>query len=153
LCLLHRTETRLHPIPVAKTGLTRKFAEMQKYDSFFKRWARNKLNAKEHNEPAELPKVVHDGLAERAENEPLDPQALRELFRRPEFAVRDGLDDYDGDYTVFEPRGELVTSDMCWALERAQAAPSDAAGLPESSNAPVMADNAPNNAGEAESSS
>jgi hypothetical protein len=66
---------------------------------------------------------------------------LREPFRQREFAMRDGLDDYDGDYTVFKPRGELVTSSMRWALKRAQAASSDAAGSPESSSAPVMADN------------
>ncbi|HYE36003.1 DUF3306 domain-containing protein [Methylocaldum sp.] len=139
----------------AKTELTRKFAEMQKHDSFFKRWARNKLNAKENNELAGPPKVVHDGLTESSENGSFDPQALHELFRQPEFSVRDGLDDYDGDYTAFEPRGELMTSDMRWALERAQAPSSNAAdtGSPESSATPVMAYNAPDSGAETESSS
>ncbi|WP_434148936.1 DUF3306 domain-containing protein [Methylocaldum gracile subsp. desertum] len=126
---------------------------MQKHDSFFKRWARNKLNAKEHNEPAGPPKVVEDGPTKNSENESFDPTALRELFRRPEFAARDGLDDYDGDYTVFEPRGEFMTSDMRWALERAQATTSDTARSPESSPATVMADNAPNSTDQPESSS
>jgi hypothetical protein len=38
--------------------------------------------------------------------------ALRYVFQQPEFNVRDGLNDYDGDYTVFEPLGDIVTSDM-----------------------------------------
>ncbi|WP_143735262.1 DUF3306 domain-containing protein [Methylocaldum sp. 14B] len=132
----------MSPSPVAKTELI-PVAEMQEHDSFFKRWARNKLSAKEHNEPAEPPKVVQDGLAAGSESELFDLQALRELFRRPEFAVRDGLDDYDGDYTVFEPRGELMTSDMRWALERARESLSDTACSPESPAAPVMAHSAP----------
>jgi hypothetical protein len=126
---------------------------MKKHDSFFRRWAEAKLNATKNNDVAELPKVASDGSAEAAENASFDAFALRELFRRPEFAVRDGLDDYDGDYTVFEPRGELMTSDMRWALERAQATTSDTARSPESSPATAMADNAPNSTDQAESSS
>jgi hypothetical protein len=38
--------------------------------------------------------------------------ALRYVFQQPKFNVRDGLNDYDGDYTVFEPLGDIVTSDM-----------------------------------------
>ncbi len=38
--------------------------------------------------------------------------ALRFVFQQPEFNVRDGLNDYDGDYTVFEPLGDTITSDM-----------------------------------------
>ncbi|MFT4726296.1 MAG: hypothetical protein ACI9UN_000791 [Granulosicoccus sp.] len=38
--------------------------------------------------------------------------ALRYVFQQPRFNVRDGLNDYDGDYTVFEPLGDIVTSDM-----------------------------------------
>lgn len=38
--------------------------------------------------------------------------ALRYVFQQPEFNVRDGLNDYDGDYTVFEPLGDTITSDM-----------------------------------------
>ncbi|WP_434131650.1 DUF3306 domain-containing protein [Methylocaldum sp. GT1BB] len=116
---------------------------MQEHDSFFKRWARNKLSAKEHNEPAGPSKAVHEEQADASENASFDSVTLRELFRRPEFAVRDGLDDYDGDYTVFEPRGELVTSDMRWALERARESLSDTACSPESPAAPVMAHSAP----------
>jgi hypothetical protein len=38
--------------------------------------------------------------------------ALRFVFQQPKFNVRDGLNDYDGDYTVFEPLGDTITSDM-----------------------------------------
>jgi hypothetical protein len=32
--------------------------------------------------------------------------------------VRDGLNDYDGDYTVFEPLGDIITSDMKFHIAR-----------------------------------
>lgn len=38
--------------------------------------------------------------------------ALRHVFQQPQYNVRDGLNDYDGDYTVFEPLGDTVTADM-----------------------------------------
>jgi hypothetical protein len=38
--------------------------------------------------------------------------ALRQVFRQPIYNVRDGLDDYDDDYTIFAPLGDTVTSDM-----------------------------------------
>lgn len=38
--------------------------------------------------------------------------ALRKMFKASVFNERDGLDDYDDDYTSFVPRGNLVTSDM-----------------------------------------
>lgn len=44
--------------------------------------------------------------------------ALRHVFQLPQFNVRDGLNDYDGDYTVFEPLGDIVTSDMKWHTAR-----------------------------------
>jgi len=43
--------------------------------------------------------------------------ALRKMFRGDDFNVRDGLDDYDGDYTKFEPLGNIVTSDMKHMIE------------------------------------
>lgn len=39
-------------------------------------------------------------------------QALRKLFRSPKFNIRDGLDDYDLDYTNPEPLGNLITAEM-----------------------------------------
>ena len=44
--------------------------------------------------------------------------ALRHVFSQPAYNVRDGLNDYDGDYTVFEPLGDTVTSDMKWHIAR-----------------------------------
>ncbi len=38
--------------------------------------------------------------------------ALKKLFFSGNFGVRDGLDDYDDDFTRFEPLGNTVTSDM-----------------------------------------
>jgi len=38
--------------------------------------------------------------------------ALRHVFHQPVYNIRDGLDDYDDDYTIFEPLGDTVTSDM-----------------------------------------
>lgn len=42
----------------------------------------------------------------------LRTRALRKLFHSGKFNVRDGLDDYDGDYTRFEKLGDIVTADM-----------------------------------------
>ncbi len=39
-------------------------------------------------------------------------QALRKLFHSAKFNVRDGLDDYDLDYTNPEPLGNIVTAEM-----------------------------------------
>jgi len=39
-------------------------------------------------------------------------KALRKLFASPFFQIRDGLDDYDDDFTSFAPLGDTVTADM-----------------------------------------
>lgn len=44
--------------------------------------------------------------------------ALRRLFSLPEFNVRDGLDDYDEDYTSFKSLGDTLTADMKHHAER-----------------------------------
>jgi hypothetical protein len=44
--------------------------------------------------------------------------ALRKLFRSAIFNVRDGLDDYDEDFTVYEPLGDVVTADMRHEMRR-----------------------------------
>ncbi|MFQ5760688.1 MAG: DUF3306 domain-containing protein [Acidiferrobacterales bacterium] len=44
--------------------------------------------------------------------------ALRKLFHMAGFNIRDGLDDYDDDFTVFEPLGDTVTADMRHQMER-----------------------------------
>ena len=43
--------------------------------------------------------------------------ALRKLFHAPVFNIRDGLDEYDEDYTSFEKLGDLVTCDMKHQIE------------------------------------
>lgn len=43
--------------------------------------------------------------------------ALRKLFHSEAFNIRDGLDEYDGDYTQFEKLGDIVTSDMQHQVE------------------------------------
>lgn len=43
--------------------------------------------------------------------------ALRRVFALPKYNVRDGLDDYDDDYTQFEPLGDTVTADMRYRSE------------------------------------
>ncbi|MDH3634574.1 MAG: DUF3306 domain-containing protein [Gammaproteobacteria bacterium] len=63
--------------------------------------------------------------------------ALRKLFKAPVFNIRDGLDEYDEDYTFFEKLGDVVTCDMKHHIEmkeqeereaRALAAEQDAEG-------------------------
>jgi hypothetical protein len=44
--------------------------------------------------------------------------ALRKIFSLSIYNVRDGLDDYDEDFTVFEPLGDTVTADMRHRQER-----------------------------------
>lgn len=44
--------------------------------------------------------------------------ALRKLFGLAQFNVRDGLDDYDEDYTQFRSLGDTVTADMRYHAER-----------------------------------
>ncbi len=46
--------------------------------------------------------------------------ALRKLFSSAGFNVRDGLDDYDDDYTSFLPLGDTVTADMRHRAEVAE---------------------------------
>ncbi len=44
--------------------------------------------------------------------------ALRKLFHMAAFNIRDGLDDYDEDFTFFEPLGDTITADMRHQMER-----------------------------------
>jgi hypothetical protein len=55
-------------------------------------------------------------------SESLRRTALRKLFGLPQFNVRDGLDDYDDDYTQFSSLGDTVTADMRYHTERRAAA-------------------------------
>ena len=46
--------------------------------------------------------------------------ALRKLFRSQVFNIRDGLDEYDDDFTSFEKLGDIVTADMKHRIEMEQ---------------------------------
>lgn len=43
--------------------------------------------------------------------------ALKKLFKAAVFNVRDGLDEYDEDYTSFESLGDIITCDMKHQIE------------------------------------
>jgi hypothetical protein len=45
-------------------------------------------------------------------------KALRKLFHSPKFNIRDGLDDYDWDFTNPEPLGDIITAEMRYRVER-----------------------------------
>ena len=49
--------------------------------------------------------------------EELRQLALQKLFRSAVFNVRDGLDDYDDDFTQFEKLGDLMTADLRHRLQ------------------------------------
>jgi hypothetical protein len=42
----------------------------------------------------------------------LKQKALQKLFHSPKFNIRDGLDDYDWDFTNPEPLGDIITAEM-----------------------------------------
>ena len=58
-----------------------------------------------------------DGVSKELRN-----RALKKLFFSGKFAARDGLDDYDDDFTYFEPLGDTVTSDMKYHARRKEKA-------------------------------
>ena len=64
--------------------------------------------------------------------------ALRKLFHAPVFNIRDGLDEYDDDFTTFEKLGDIVTADMKHQMEMQQKKLRDAQQL-EEDNAQVAA--------------
>lgn len=51
-------------------------------------------------------------------SEALRKKALRKLFHTSRFNVKDGLDDYDDDYTLLQPLGDTVPWDMKRQQER-----------------------------------
>jgi hypothetical protein len=127
-------------------------------EAFIERWSRRKTEAKTPASPPALDPTEPDAVA--AEPEPpgdedmvpvesltedsdykpfLSPRvsaelqrlALRKLFASPSFNLRDGLDDYDEDFTTFAPLGNVLTADIRHRLEleaeRRAAAASEAA--------------------------
>ena len=45
-------------------------------------------------------------------------KALRKLFHSPKFNIRDGLDDYDLDFSNPEPLGDVITAEMRYRMKR-----------------------------------
>jgi len=54
----------------------------------------------------------YSGFLSPEVSEKLRKVALRQLFHGAGFNIRDGLDDYDEDFTIFKPLGDIVTADM-----------------------------------------
>ena len=48
----------------------------------------------------------------------LKQKALHKLFHSPKFNIRDGLDDYDWDFTNPEPLGDIITAEMRYRVRR-----------------------------------
>ena len=62
----------------------------------------------------------YSGFLSPGVSDELRQLALRKLFRSAKFNVRDGLDDYDDDFSSFAALGDIVTSDMKHQLELAE---------------------------------
>jgi len=62
----------------------------------------------------------YSGFMSEGVSDELRNLALRKLFRAPVFNIRDGLDEYDEDYTSFEKLGDIVTADMKHRIEMQQ---------------------------------
>ena len=123
-----------------------KHPEENQEENVLQRWSRRKHAAKEEIDSQELentqvlesepepekPALTDDdmppiesldedsdysGFLSPEVSEGLRKLALKKLFHMPTFNVRDGLDDYDGDYTEFANLGSLITADMKHMLE------------------------------------
>ena len=64
------------------------------------------------NEDSDFSGFMSAGVSDELRN-----LALRKLFKAPVFNIRDGLDEYDEDYTTFEKLGDIVTADMRHRIE------------------------------------
>jgi len=63
-------------------------------------------------EDSDYSKFMSPGVSDELRN-----LALRKMFHAPIFNIRDGLDEYDGDYTSFEKLGDIITADMRHQME------------------------------------
>ena len=64
------------------------------------------------NENSDFSGFMSSGVSDKLRN-----LALRKMFQAPSFNIRDGLDEYDEDYTTFEKLGDIVTCDMKHQIE------------------------------------
>lgn len=121
---------------------------------FLSRWSKRKLENTENTELPSPEEEVSEAVtseSDRADPAPIEAvdeqstpiwqrddvdaetkkNALRALFRKPEFNVRDGLNEYDDDFTQFAGLGSVVTHEMKRMLKLAEQAT-----RPEASSAP-----------------
>jgi len=63
-------------------------------------------------ESSDFSKFMSPGVSDELRN-----LALRKMFQAPLFNIRDGLDEYDEDYTTFEKLGDIITADMRHQME------------------------------------
>ncbi|MCP4233207.1 MAG: DUF3306 domain-containing protein, partial [Aestuariibacter sp.] len=61
---------------------------------------------------SDFSKFMSSGVSDKLRN-----MALQKMFQTAEFNIRDGLDEYDEDYTSFEKLGDIVTCDMKHRIE------------------------------------
>ncbi len=107
-------------------------------ESVLQRWVRRKRHVAEEavlppdsaaaEPPTELPPI--DSLTGESDfsaflspevDEALRRAALRKLFHLADFNITDGLNDYDDDYSLFEPLGETVPYHMKqWLAAKAE---------------------------------
>ena len=64
------------------------------------------------NSESDFSMFMSSGVTDKLRN-----LALKQLFKSPHFNIRDGLDEYDEDYTFFEKLGDIVTCDMKHQIE------------------------------------
>ncbi len=64
------------------------------------------------SESSDFSGFMSSGVSDKLRN-----LALRKMFQAPSFNIRDGLDEYDEDYTSFEKLGDIVTCDMKHQIE------------------------------------
>ena len=64
------------------------------------------------NSESDFSMFMSSGVTDKLRN-----LALKQLFKAPLFNIRDGLDEYDEDYTFFEKLGDIVTCDMKHQVE------------------------------------
>jgi len=116
--------------------------ETDKDSGFLSRWSQRKRQQETSSDPEIVQpsessvEPIEDGIAESESSQqaeqplPLWQQqdvdaetkkaALRKLFRKPEFNVRDGLNEYDDDFTQFASLGNIVTHEMKRMLKLAE---------------------------------
>ena len=110
-------------------------SEADNNDGFLSRWSRRKLDddtADNKNEPEnssdshpEPEQSTSDQTSlpvwQQKDADPdIKKQALTALFSQAEFNERDGLNEYDEDYTTFSSLGDVVTQEMKRMLRLAE---------------------------------